>query len=198
MLMRFLQRFVAAAFLLGGGASTGYAASVSLLPGHLDVFLEDGTATLELVMDFDGEPTVGGGLDFALTGPIAIVGFTPAAYFTDVAESVFSGFGTTFADADYEIHFGSFYGLSGSHKLGDITLSLLDVGEAAITLSINTRFEGFTSITAAQMAVDLNGATLTITRVPLPAAGWLLLTGCGWLAVRRLRGRTRNAPAMRA
>ena len=75
--------------------STVQAASVSITPtlssgnvGH--------NATLELFMDFTGDPTLGGGIDLALSGPISWVSFTPSAYFSAL-DSIFTGHGTTSA-----------------------------------------------------------------------------------------------------
>lgn len=171
--------------------SLSTAATIALLPPTGPVFLESGTLQLELVMDFDGEPTVGGGLDFLVSGPVAIQAFTPSAWFSTVPDPAFTGFGTELADADFEIHFGSFDGFSGQESLGLLTFALLDVGEAGVSLAINTRFEGFTSITAAELPVLLNGTSWTVTRVPAPPAAWLLVTG---LAALGCRARTRSPP----
>lgn len=180
---RRLNTFLAAALLALLG-STAHSASVYLNPSDLTANLSDGTATFELFMDFTGTPTVGGGVDFSLSGPISGLSFAPSVFFQTVADAAFTGFGTALADGDLEIHFGSFTGLSGLNKLGDLTVTLNGLGAAAIAVSINSTFGAFFPTTGVDpLPVELLGAQLTV--VPLPAAGWLLLTGVGGLAAFR-------------
>jgi hypothetical protein len=163
------------------------AASVYLTPALQTVPSTDGTATLELFMDFTGDPTVGGGIDLALSGPISIVSFTPSAYFDTDTDPFFSGFGTAEADADFEVHFGNFAGLDGLNKLGDLTISLLGGGISSIAMNINSTFGEFFDIDSAPQVVALSGANINISAVPVPAAIWFFASGLGLLGgFRRL------------
>ncbi len=164
--------------------STVQAASVSITPtlssgnvGH--------NATLELFMDFTGDPTLGGGIDLALSGPISWVSFTPSAYFSAL-DSIFTGHGTVFADADYEIHFGDFLGLGGNNKLGNIVVNLSGAGTGSIDIAINSLSGEFQSATTfAPQTVSLNGAEIQINAVPVPAAVWLFGSALGLLGGSR-------------
>lgn len=152
------------------------AASISLTPASSTVALSNGTTTLELFMDFTNDPTIGGGIDLDLSGPISLgpFAFAPSTYFTTIPDQGFSGFGTVNADADFEIHFGNFAGLSGANKLGDITVNLLGEGTGNIAIAINTEFGSFFSTSSVEQLVSLNGAQ--VNTVPLPASAWLFAT----------------------
>lgn len=183
MFPRQLARILSLALLLGTGSA--HAASVFLTPASQLVPPGTSTVTLGLFMDFTGNPTVGGGIDLALSGPISLVSFTPSSFFTGTADPAFSGFGTAQADADFEIHFGSFSGLSGQNKLGDLTLSFVGIGTGSVSLAINSFYGDFISTLGNVQQVTLTGAQ--VSNVPLPAGAWLLLTGVAALAGRRLR-----------
>lgn len=180
---RLLALPLIAAGLFAGAASQ--AASIYLTPASSTVSLASGSASFELFMDFTGTPTVGGGIDLDLTGPISIDTFTPSAYFTGSTDSSFSGFGTAAADADFEIHFGNFAGLSGLNKLGDLTVNLGGIGLGNIALAINQTYGSFYGTDSLEQAVTLSGAEVNV--VPLPATAWMLLTGIGALVGRKLR-----------
>jgi hypothetical protein len=185
MFPRPITHLLSIALLLGATAGTAQAASVFLSPADQVVPPGTGNVTLELFMDFTGSPTVGGGIDLDLSGPISLVSFAPSSFFTNTADPAFSGFGTDKADADFEIHFGSFSGLSGQNKLGDLTLSFVGIGVGNVSLAINSFYGDFISTLGAVQQVTLTGAQ--VSSVPLPAGAWLLLTGVGALVGRRLR-----------
>ena len=149
------------------------------------------TVSFELWMDFTNEPTIGGGIDLDLQGPISMAEFTPSSYFTDTADPSFTGHGTENADNDYQIHFGNFAGLSGVNKLGDITVNLLGSGLGSISLAINTFYGGFFGTDFLSIDVDVSDeAAITASAVPAPAGVWLLLTGLAGLVTRRFARRS--------
>ena len=175
--------------VLAGLASPGHAASISLSPAAPSLDVTAGTASFDLLMDFGAnEATVGGGVDLDISGPAVFGGFVPSAYFTGTADPAFTGHGTERADADYEIHFGSFTGLSGQNNLGQVTLTFNTPGVTTLTLGINSFWGSFYSVTSLPMDVALAGATLTVTAVPEPQTVALMLLGLalvGRLAQRR-------------
>jgi hypothetical protein len=190
MTTRITTQLLAAAALLGlaaGAQANGVQVqpSIYLLPSNASVSLNEGTATLELFMDFTGQPTIGGGIDLAFGGPISLVSFTPTAYFNSL-DPVFTGFGTDNTAADFEIYFGTFSGTSGLNKLGDLTLALNGAGLGTIDLIISEFWGGaFFSTGGGPLDVTLSGASLQV--VPVPAAAWLFVSAIGALGGMRLR-----------
>lgn len=181
------SRLIALPLIAAGllAATVSQAASVYLTPASSTLSLASGSTSFDLYMDFTGTPTVGGGIDLDLTGPIAIGTFTPTAYFTASTDPAFTGYGTANADADFEIHFGNFAGLSGVNKLGSLTVSLAGLGTGSIALAINQTFGAFYGTDSLEQSVTLSGAEVNV--VPLPATAWMLLTGIGALVGRKLR-----------
>ncbi|AEG01749.1 VPLPA-CTERM sorting domain-containing protein [Methylomonas methanica] len=181
---------VALAVALFVAAQTAVASNALFLsPAEQTVDVSAGMVSLDLWMDFD-DPTLGGGIDLTLNGPLAFAGFTPSDFFLNDADESFSGHsgpeGT--ADNDYEIHFGDFSGLSGLNVLGTIEVSLTGAGSGVIDLAINSTWgEFFNATTLAVQDVNLSGASVQITAVPLPAAIWFFAGGLGLLVTRRRR-----------
>ncbi len=178
-------------------ASAGHAgiisASIGLTPGDQTVPLSAGTASMTLVMDFNGTSSGGGGLMLDLSGPISFGSFTPSDFFNGLntdpgGDGDFTGYGTTNKpdSAEYEIHFGSFGGVTGLHDLGLLTFNLSDTGTGVVDLSINPSYAGFADFSPAT-TLELTDATIQV--VPLPATAWLLATGFA-LAGLRLRRRS--------
>lgn len=175
-------RLATAATVLGLFAPLAQSASVFLSPANGTGILFDGTATLELFMDFSDTPTIGGGVDFTVTGVGSLAAFSPSEWFNTVPDPFFTGFSfdPLVADGDLEVHFGSFFGLSGLNKVGDLTINLLGLGEIVVAISINSFFGDFFPTAGLEpMAVELVGATITV--VPVPAAVWLFASGLGLL-----------------
>ncbi len=189
-----LKSLLAVAMLAGLSMSAAEAAAVYMEPdsqaGIYDPEVPS-TVSFELWMDFTNEPTIGGGIDLDLQGPISMAEFTPSSYFTDTADPSFTGHGTENADNDYQIHFGNFAGLSGVNKLGDITVNLLGSGLGSISLAINTFYGGFFGTDFLSIDVDVSDeAAITASAVPAPAGVWLLLTGLAGLVTRRFARRS--------
>ncbi len=175
---------IVAAALCALAVVPAQAASIYLSPASSSVPLSAGTVTLELFADFTNEPTVGGGIDLAFAGPTSLSGFTPSSWFTTVPDPAFTGYGSANADADFEIHFGNFAGLSGLNKLGDLTLNLSGLGQIQVAMAINSLYGDFFPTTGIDpLDVTLGGADVNV--VPLPASVWLLGTAVAALAGRR-------------
>jgi len=183
----------AVAVLAGIAATSANALSISALPATQDVLATDGTATIDIVMNFE-EQSIGGGIIIDLSGPIAFVSFAPSAYFntlnTTNDDTDFTGFGTANkpADTDFEIHLGNFGGLGGNQVLGTLTVSLTDSGTGVIDLAISPDifYGGFFSLLAEEQNVTLNDASINSV-VPLPTTAWLFATGMGLVGFWRRR-----------
>ena len=171
------------------GPTAAWAATISLTPSATTV-VEGSSAVFDLVMDFTGEPTLGGSIDIALTGPIAFAGFTPSAFYNGLntdpgGETDFTGFDAVTADTPggFQIHFGDFDGLSGVENLGQITVDALAVGVGNVDLAANSLWGPFvSSVTFVEQPVTYSGAEITVTAIPLPPAlalyaGALLVLG---------------------
>jgi hypothetical protein len=111
----------------------------------------------------------------------------PSAFFQgliDGPDGAFNGFSTALADADFEIHFGSFNGLDNNESLGAVTVNLLTLGSASIGMNINTSWGEFFDIDSQPQDVTLNGGTVSV--VPIPGAVWLFGSALGLLGwIRR-------------
>ncbi|MBL8225039.1 MAG: VPLPA-CTERM sorting domain-containing protein [Chromatiales bacterium] len=198
MTTRITTQLLAAAALLGlsaGAQANGVQVqpSIYLLPSNASVSLNEGTATLELFMDFTGRPLIGGGIDLAFGGPISLISFTPSAYFNSLDTNPllptdFTGFGTENTAADFEIFWGNFAGTGGDgpKKLGDLTFSLNGLGVATVDVIISEFWGGaFFDLDSEPMDVAVSGASLQV--VPVPAAAWLFVSAIGALGGMRLR-----------
>ena len=164
------------------------AASISLTPANQDVFVGDDIATLDLMIDFTDVTggTTGGGINLAFGGSIGFVSFTSSPFY-DSLDPTFTFHNATQADAgtDYMIAFGTFAGITTAETLGTVTVSLLGSGLGTADISLNSMFGGFTDVPG---GVTFNNATVNVTTVPVPAVGWLMLSGVG-VVFSRLRRR---------
>lgn len=180
-----LHTLAAAVMAVAALQTTAQAASIELSPAEATVPLSAGTVAFDLMMDFGtAEPTLGGGIDIDLQGPITLAGFTPSAWFTSASgpDQAFSGHGSALADADYEVHIGHFNGLSGRHSLGTLQLNLLSSGLAGVKLATNSIWGEFYGINSQPQAVQFKGASIQVTAVPEPATLAMWLLGGGMLA----------------
>jgi hypothetical protein len=170
--------------------SWAHAASVSVTPSASSG-AEGGTADLNIVMDFSApESTVGGGIDLTFGGGISFNSFAADAFLATL-DSDFTGFGQTDANnpGGFEIHLGDFSGFFGQNTLGVLTVNLDSLGAGTIVMAINNAFGPFFSSIDPfdELVVDLNGADVDVTAVPVPAAVWMFGSALGLLGFVRRR-----------
>lgn len=177
---------IAAAAALGLAALQVQAASIFFEPAQQAANPGD-VVSFDLVMDFAlDEATLGGGIDLDVSDNLSFIGFTPSSWFTTVPDPAFTGFGTEHADAEYEIHFGHFNGLSGRNVLGSIEVQVLDLTDPGrLDLAENIFWGGFYGVDLQQQHPTLTGAT--VTAVPEPATALLWLLGAAGVAARQRR-----------
>lgn len=171
-------------------AQQAVAQSIYLTPDPYKVQpIFTGSEDFTLFMDFSAsDPTIGGGIDFALSRAVDSISFVPSNYFTTAGDPAFSGHGTLHADGAYEVHIGNFSGLSGVHELGTVRINVvgLHAGESeVVTLSTNSYYGGFyqANLPNGPMTVDFVGATGTVVAVPEPQAYALMLLGLGVIGI---------------
>lgn len=182
----------ALAAVLGGAA---HAATVSVTPNNLGV-LQGGQATFELVADFGSLSVLGGAVD--LTWDPAVITFDsftfdPAMSARDPSFDIVENS----SPSSLSVGLGNFSGLTlgPGTVLGSISFNVVGgLGSATqLTLADSQRFAGFFDTAGDPILVDYSDATLTVTAVPLPAAGWLLLGALGLLAWPIRRAHTTQA-----
>ena len=184
----FMQPLVALAIAVG--TTHAGAASIWVDPENATVDIAQGYYSVGVWMNFgNDEPTLGGGIDIDLRGPVSFDSFAPSAWFQSIPDPAFSGHGTTFSQQDYEVHFGHFNGLSGNNLLGTLKLKLEQTGLADIDLSINPVVGQFYTAAGAPQVVSLMDASVLVTAVPEPGALALFLAGGAFLGLRLKRSR---------
>jgi hypothetical protein len=180
-------------------STAAQAASVSLTPAVRDVGIGEQTNfTLSIDFTIGTDPNaapIGGGLIFDFDGPIVFRGFAPSAFFNTLNtapadDTDFTGFGTDTkpTSSEFEIHFGSFTGITGIHDLGTLAFEGSDMGQAMVTMreSPGEFYGGFFDLGGRPVPITLT-APNQITVVPLPATAWLFLAGLGAAATRLRR-----------
>ena len=170
-------------------ASSASALSISATPSSQSV-LSGTQVTVNLSMSFEAQ-SIGGGIIFDFSGPISFVSFTPSAYFNSLntdpsGDTDFTGFGGNNkpASAEFEVHLGSFSGISGNNDLGTLTLLTTGAGLGIVDLSVSPAnfYGGFLDLVGTPQTVAFNDAQINV--VPLPATAWLFLAGMGAAATR--------------
>lgn len=185
---------IAAVTMLALAGNAAQAAKIEVLPANstFDTAVAacsigiDCVTSLEIYMDFTDELTIGGGFNIDVFGAAALGAFTPSSWLvslnTDASGvSDFTGWGANIADAgsDYGIIFGSFSGLSGRNKVGDLRVNLTALGAATIALSASQTWGEF--IDGDGFIMDpqpsLDGASISVQAVPLPATALMFIPG---------------------
>ena len=159
-------------------ASIVHAATLSFSSASVTANVGD-LITLDVLMDFTGDPTVGGGTDI----------------FYDASVLSFQGFdfGTTTLSLDTDFNrtpdgltneleglaFGNFGGLSGPGTIGTLTFQAIAVGDITLSMAVTDNLLAggdFTSATTFGPQVVSFG-TADVSIVPVPAAVWLFGSG---------------------
>jgi hypothetical protein len=178
---------VVAAFV--GLSGFAEAATISLSPLDQDVVQGDAFG-VKLNFDFTGGSAVlGGGIDvFYNSSIIDFVSFTinPAinsdAAFTRVPDDM--------TNEINGISFGNFSGYSGTGLIGTLNFKALAPGETSLTMANNDLPAGaFFDLVGNKVAMNYQGAHVTVQPIPLPAAVWLLGSGLAGLGMFRTRRR---------
>ena len=178
---RALLTLMPALYLMSGQVQ---ATTISLNPLSQNVALGN-QVSLQLNMDFSGDPTLGGGIDILYNGSLLnFVSFT--------FNSVLGDDPSFRRQPDIQINklnglaFGNFSGLSGPSVVGTLIFNTLGAGTVNLTLAENSLPAGgfFSAATFNPQTVMFTGASVNISPVPEPASSWLFLSGLavimGW------------------
>lgn len=172
-----------AAAVFAACTAVSQAATVSLSPSSQNIALGN-PFSLQLNMDFTGDPTLGGGIDI----------FYDSSLLTFVSFSFNPGLGDDTGQQRQPdvltnelngLAFGNFAGLSGPSLVGTLTFNTIGAGTALFTMADNDLPAGgfFSAATYDPQSVTYQGASANVTAVPIPAALWLMLSGMGLIGV---------------
>lgn len=171
--------FLLAFFIFFIHNTVANAASISLSPTSSTVLLGS-LFNIDVLMDFSGSATTGGGIDiFFDQTKLDFKNFTfDAAFPTETSFTHTPDWLPNELDA---LAFGNFSGISGPAKIGTITFEATSVGIANLALAeTDNIFWGggfYGTENFLPIYVDFQGASIEVTPVPLPAAFWFLLSG---------------------
>lgn len=169
------------------GTTASNAATVTFSDPSVTAGLND-TITIDLLMDFTDDATLGGGTDIFFNDAVLSFLSFDFSSTTLVLDSAFS----RLPDADVlpgkleGMAFGNFGGLSGPGVIGTLTFQAIAVGDSALTMAVTTEAlkggDFISDITFGPQVVNFGSANVSVSAVPVPAAVWLFVSGLIGLA----------------
>ncbi|BAZ94310.1 ornithine/acetylornithine aminotransferase [Thiohalobacter thiocyanaticus] len=170
--------------------ATANAASISLSPQTTQAAPGD-SLSFDLLIDFSGDPTFGGAIDFFFDNSLlSFQGFTTATT-TLVLDPAYDRSPDPVSSGLEGLAFGSDSGLEAG-IVGTLTFQALAAGDTALTMAVTTDpLKGgdfYSAVTYQQQAVTFLGSQVEVSAVPVPAAVWLFgsgLIGLAGIARRR-------------
>lgn len=170
------------ASLLAACAMQAQAVTVSMQPEtqFVDLLVED-EFTIDILYDTEGINTVGGAFSINFdTTAFEFISFDFAPDLNDdTAFRVVPD--SPVANEPFNLGFGSFVGFEGTGTAGTLTFRALEAG--VFNIAPGTPLPGHDAFFE---GASYLGATVEVSEVPLPAAGWMLLTAvCGLAGVSR-------------
>ena len=170
--------------LAAQGANLGFAApTYQASPGE--------TLQIDLIGDFTGDGTLGGGLDiFYDAAVIEFLGFDFDSA-TLPLDPTLSRKPDVLTDELEGLAFGNFVGIGDAGRVGTLSFKALAAGSTQLVLAVTDNLlKGGPFVSAdtfGEQAVDLAAASVTVAPVPLPAAAWLMAGALAGVAMRRRR-----------
>ena len=178
-----------------GAIPVVHAATINISPKESSVHIGD-LVSLDLTMNFQGEPTIGGGIDVLFdnftNAELAFDSYTRA----NLGDAAFGRAPDVEATKLNGIAFGDFAGVSGPALIGTLSFKAKKAGDYFLDLAINDKPAGsFFKLNGDPQLPILNGATLHVLAVPIPipAAVWLMFSALGTIGgVSSRRGSNRT------
>lgn len=196
MLVNMFKKIGIAALL--GSTCVAQAATLSLQPSVTGPIQAGSEFQLEIFMDFTDDPTIGGGFD--LLYDTSLVSYVSGSFLIDpllFSDPAFTRDDNASSPVANRVDvnalegkivgaaFGDFIGLTGPSLVGTLTFLAENSGLANFSLAAteNPLVGNFISaFTNEEQSVSFVGTSLQVSEVPLPAAGWLLLSGLAGVA----------------
>jgi len=168
-------------------ASIVHAATISFNTTSVTAGIGD-IITLDVLMDFTGDPTVGGGTDIFYDASVLSFQSFDFGTTTLTLDPSFSRSPDVLSNELEGLAFGNFGGLSGPGIVGTLTFQAIAVGDITLSMAETDNLlagGAFTSATTfGPQAVSFGTADVSI--VPVPAAVWLFGSGLlGLIGVSR-------------
>jgi len=164
--------------LLLNSASAVHAASISFSNTSVTAGLGD-LITFDVLMDFTGDSTLGGGTDIFYDASILSYQSFDFSTTTLALDSDFSRSPDVLFNELEGLAFGNFNGLSGPGVVGTLTFQVVALGDATLSMAETDNAlagGGFISATTYDSQVVSFG-TASVSAVPVPAAIWLFGSG---------------------
>jgi len=185
---------IAGAFLGLYGSANAYAATINFSDTAISANVGD-TITLDILMDFTGDPTLGGGTDIFYDASVLSFQSFDFGTTTLALDPAFSRSPDELANELEGLAFGSFAGLEGPGTVGTLTFQAISIGDITLTMAVTDKaLKGGDFISATDSSVQtvtFGTANISVSQIPVPAALWLFISGLlGLSALSRRRSNT--------
>ncbi len=166
---------------LFAGFSNVNAATVALFPSEQEI-LPGQSVTVEISLDFTGEPTVGGGFDIVFDNFTNDSGLTFLSYQpTDLGDPAFRRSPDVLSGRLAGFSVGDFNGIEGLSLMGTLTFLGEAPGLYTLGFSRNAVIDPFTGVNGNLSVVNYSGTSISV--VPIPGAFGFLALGLGLMGL---------------